>query len=68
MKLENKFLGKLLILLSGEELIECVEIADNHAIEFHRWMINNDTQENAEKWFHYTDEDMLNVFKEEKGL
>ena len=68
MKLKNKFLEKLLILLSEEELIECVEIADDHAIEFYRWMLNNDTQDNAEKWFHYTDRDMLNTFKEEKGL
>ena len=42
--------------------------ADEFAIEFHRWMLNNDTQENAEKWFHYADEDMLNAFKTEKGL
>jgi hypothetical protein len=68
MKLKNKFLEKLLILLSEEELIECVEIADDHAIEFYHWMLNNDTQDNAEKWFHYTDRDMLNTFKEEKGL
>jgi hypothetical protein len=27
-----------------------------------------DTQENAEKWFGYTDKDMLNIFKKEKGL
>lgn len=38
------------------------------AIGFHQWMRVNDTQENAEKYFHYTDKDMLNAFKKEKGL
>jgi hypothetical protein len=46
----------------------CVDVAEDFAIEFHKWMMLNDTQENAEKWFHYTDKDMLNAFKEEKGL
>jgi hypothetical protein len=41
---------------------------DKFAIEFHRWMKKNDTQENAEKYFHYTHKDMLNAFKEEQGL
>jgi len=44
------------------------EREDNFAIAFHQWMRKNDTQENAEKYFHYTDKDMLNAFKEEKGL
>ena len=46
----------------------CELIAEKFAIEFHSWMRLNDTQENAEKCFHYTDTDMLNAFKEEKGL
>lgn len=40
---------------------------DEFTIAFHNWMRKNDTPENAEKWFGYTDEDMLNVFKEETG-
>ena len=44
-----------------------VEFAKYQAIAFHNWMRKNDTPENAEKFFHYTDEDMLNVFKEETG-
>lgn len=31
-------------------------------IAFHLWMKENDTAENAEKFFHYSDEDMLNEF------
>lgn len=34
----------------------------NIAIEFHRWMLENDTQEKAEQWFGYSDEDMFNYF------
>ena len=32
------------------------------AIEFHRWMMKNDTIENADKYFHWSDEDMYNEF------
>ena len=35
------------------------------AIEFYKWMLKNDTQENADKWLHYTDEDMFRAFIEE---
>jgi len=37
------------------------------AIEFYRWMLKNNTPENTEKWFHYTDEDMFRAFLEERG-
>ena len=37
------------------------------AIEFHKWMRENDTLSNAERFFHYTDEDMFNEFLKEKG-
>lgn len=32
------------------------------AIEFSKWMKENDTPENAEKWFGYTDNDMFDAF------
>ena len=44
------------------------KIADDYAIAFYNWMRKSDTPENAEKFFHYTDKDILNVFKEETGL
>lgn len=47
---------------------ECEQIADDYAIEFADWLLINDTPENAEKWFGYTNKDMLNAFKKEKGL
>ena len=37
------------------------------AIAFHRWMIANDTPDNAEKYFHYSDEDMYNEFKKNQN-
>ena len=37
------------------------------AIEFYKWMRENDTLANAERFFHYTDEDMFNEFLKEKG-
>lgn len=43
-------------------------IADEFAIDFALWLRKEDTPENAEKWFGYSDQDMLNEFKKEKGL
>jgi hypothetical protein len=34
-------------------------------IMFYRWMKEVDTYENAERFFHYTDEDMLNEYLKE---
>ena len=39
---------------------------DEFAIKFANWLRKEDTPENAEKWFHYSDMDMLNAFKEEQ--
>lgn len=50
------------------EVVTTQENIDDFAIAFHRWMRKNDTIETAEKYFHYTDKDMLNQFKKEKGL
>ena len=47
---------------------QCEQIADDYAIEFANWLREVDTLENAEKWFGYSDQDMLNEFKKEKGL
>jgi hypothetical protein len=47
---------------------ECEKIADSYAIAFAIWLRKEDTPENAEKWFGYSDQDMLAEFKKEKGL
>jgi hypothetical protein len=35
------------------------------AIAFHKWMLKEDTWEKADKWFHFSDEDMFKAFLEE---
>ena len=69
-KIQEARSGKLsdysIIYTPTAEVIE--GIADEFAIDFYNWMRKNDTQENSNKYFHYTDKDMLNAFKEETGL
>lgn len=43
-------------------LEEAKEMEKEIIINFHKWMIENDTIENAEKYFGYSDEDMLNEY------
>ena len=50
------------------EVVTTQENIDDFAIAFHRWMRMNDTQANSEKYFHFTDKDMLNEFKKEKKI
>ena len=51
-----------------DELLKMLEATEKEildykeAIEFHRWMMKNDTIENADKYFHWSDEDMFNEF------
>lgn len=45
------------------EVVTTQEDIDKIAIDFHQWMRVNDTKENADKYFHFTDKDMLNEFK-----
>ena len=37
------------------------------AIEFYHWMMKNDTHENADKYFHWSDDDMYNEFLKQKN-
>ncbi len=37
------------------------------AIEFHHWMVKNDTPKNADKYFHWSDEDMFKEFLKHKN-
>lgn len=71
MKLKEKFSNLLPFYNKNDnhkKSTECEKIADDYAIDFYNWMRKNDTSENSNKFFHYTDKDMLNAFKEEKGL
>jgi hypothetical protein len=51
--------------LSENQIVECTEILDEFLIDFYNWMKQEDTPDNAERWFGYTDKDMLNEFKEQ---
>ena len=42
------------------------ELEKERIIDFYKWMKNNDTEQNAEQYFHYTDEDMLNEYLKTK--
>lgn len=41
-----------------EEIKQAKEKEKEHMVGFHRWMLRTDTADNAEAYFHYTDEDM----------
>ena len=46
------------------ETVDVLEkVCDKYALAFHKWMRENDTPENAETWFGFSDDDMLNAFK-----
>jgi hypothetical protein len=51
--------------LSESRIEECGEIVDEFVLHFYEWMKQEDTSDNAEKWFGFTDKDMLNEFKEQ---
>ena len=73
MKLKEKFLkltnkGSYFVIPIEEDAILCEQLADEFAVQFADWLLINDTPENAEQWFGYTNKEMLNAFKKEKGL
>ena len=47
------------------DLEQAKEMEKEQIIEFHKWMIENDTAQNAEKHFHFTDSDMLHEYYNE---
>ena len=47
---------------------EAKQIERKQIIDFHNWMMKNDTPENAERYFHYTDNDMLNEYLNQNNL
>jgi hypothetical protein len=68
MTLKDIFRQNLAAQLSEVDMQVATMIAEEFAIKFHLWMLANDTQENAEQFFGFTDEDMMNVFKQQTGL
>jgi hypothetical protein len=65
---ENVYINAYNFKLTKECAEKFEEIADEFAIVFAKWLRENDIPENAEKYFGYSDSDMLEEFKKEKGL
>jgi hypothetical protein len=45
-----------------EEINQARQKEREQMIGFHRWMLKTDTADNAEEFFHYMDEDMLEQY------
>ena len=59
-------LNEIYILETGNETFadNCEKIADDYAIEFAEWVIDNDNKPVGQ----FTIKDLLEIFKKEKGL
>ena len=42
------------------------QMEKEQSIAFHKWMLQNDTEQNAEKYFQYSDENMWYEFSNSK--
>jgi hypothetical protein len=51
-----------------EKLNECLEKEKEQIINFHNWMLKNDNAENADKYFHYSHDDMFNEYLKTNNL
>jgi len=60
----EEHLQKTFPLEDGTTYIQSIDNSIKLA-NFMKWMRENDTPENAEKYFHYTDEDMYNEYQNE---
>jgi hypothetical protein len=47
------------------QIEDCEKLLDEVMLQFYDWMRSEDTPDNAERWFGYTNKDMLNEFKEQ---
>ena len=45
-----------------KEIEQAKQMEKEQMLGFHKWMKENDTADNAKKYFHYSDEDMLNEY------
>jgi len=50
-----------------EEIKQAKEKEKEYMVGFHRWMLRTDTADNAEGYFHYTDEDMATEYFNDFG-
>ena len=64
-QMSNAATGYVTELNYQEILDKAKEVEKEQMIKFHKWMIENDTAQNAEKHFHFTDSDMLHEYYNE---
>jgi len=56
-------------MLGIREIIEQArKMEREQMLGFHQWMLENDTTENGERFFHYSDSDMLTEYLRESRL
>ncbi len=60
--MQNRLMVKMYYDGKSEGEHEAKQATAHRSIAFHNWMKENDTADNAERFFHYTDEDMYNEF------
>lgn len=51
-----------------KEIEQAKEMEKLQMIEFHKWVLENDTPENAERYFHFSDTDVLNEYLKAQKL
>jgi len=52
--------------LTESEFEQSKQMEQEQSIAFHKWMLQNDTEQNAEKYFQYSDENMWHEFLNSK--
>ena len=53
-------------MLIGDAVIRAQKMEKKQMLGFYKWVKQMDTPENAERFFHYSDEDVLNEYLDSK--
>jgi hypothetical protein len=61
-----KLIEREKLTMAAEVVRQAKQMEKEQLIAFHKWMLVNDTEQNAEKYFHYTDENMWHEFLNSK--
>ena len=61
-----KLIEREKLTMAAEVVRQAKQMEKEQLIAFHKWMLQNDTEQNTEKYFHYSDEDMWYEFLNSK--
>ena len=61
-----KLIEREKLTMAAEVVRQAKQMEKEQLIAFHKWMLQNDTEQNAEKYFHYSDNDMWHEFLNSK--